>query len=95
VEKKSEVKSRAKKMGGAEGPPPRLAGGGEAKKRGFAGGASAPPLFAQKKMSGAMGEAKLGGASHTGYRPPLRSPLRFAALPVGSAAKRGRQWGSV
>jgi hypothetical protein len=24
-----------------------------------------------------MGEAKLGGASRTGYRPPLRSPPHF------------------
>jgi hypothetical protein len=33
-----------------------------------------PPHFVQKKVWGAMGEAKLGGASRTGYRPPLRSP---------------------
>jgi hypothetical protein len=40
-----------------------------------------------------MGEAKLGGASRTGYRSPLRSPLRFAALPTGSGFAGGGEAG--
>jgi hypothetical protein len=47
-------------------PPSRRAGGGFA------------PFF--YFVGEAMGEAKLGGASRTGYRPPLRSPP--AGLPV-------------